>query len=76
MARTTETEKLRRSKRFLSLKDRFALYAGEVGKSAARLPPGIERDALLKKARQADAEAQTDGWANTQSLRMPVTPKP
>ena len=50
----------RRSKRFLSLKDRLVLYANEVRERAARLPPGIERDALLKKALQADAAADVE----------------
>jgi hypothetical protein len=48
-----------RSKRFLSLKDRMALYASQVRRRAARLPPGIEKDALLKKAHQADTVADS-----------------
>jgi hypothetical protein len=42
------------------LKDRLVLYANEVRERAARLPPGIERDALLKKALQADAAADVE----------------
>ncbi len=45
------------ARQFLSLKDRLALYAKEVRSKAARLPPGIEREALLEKARQADEAA-------------------
>lgn len=47
-------------KRFLSLKDRLALYAQEVRGKAGLLPPGIEREALLEKARQADAASGVD----------------
>jgi hypothetical protein len=55
----------KRSKRFLSLKDRLALYASEMGKKAGELPPGSERDALLRKASQADAAAaRLDDWVN------------
>jgi hypothetical protein len=51
---------------FLSLKDRLALYAREIRQSAAILPPGTERDALLKKAIQADSEANLDDQSNSQ----------
>lgn len=50
----------RRSRRFLSLPDRLALYAEEMRKKAARLPPGAERDLLLKKARQAAGASAID----------------
>ena len=69
MAEDTETSKPRRSKRFLSLKDRLALYASEISKQAAELPPGVERDALLKKARQADTTAaHLDEWLHPTRL--------
>ena len=51
----------RRPRQFLSLKDRLALYAKEVRKKAARLPPGIERETLLEKARQADETSAVKG---------------
>jgi hypothetical protein len=57
------TEPHRRPKRFLSLRDRFALYASEISKKAAELPPGSDKDALLRKARQADtAASHLDEW--------------
>jgi hypothetical protein len=43
-----------------------ALYAREIRQSAAILPPGTERDALLKKAIQADSEANLDDQSNSQ----------
>lgn len=45
-------------RRFLSLKDRLALYADEMRKKAAHLPPGIEKELLLKKADQASSAAE------------------
>jgi hypothetical protein len=38
---------------------------------AADLPPGAERDALLRKARQADTAAHIDEWASSPGLRSP-----
>lgn len=55
--------------RFLSLKDRLALYADDLRKRAALLPPGIEREALLKKARQADTESERDDCNNSPGLQ-------
>jgi hypothetical protein len=66
----------RRPRQFLSLKDRLALYAEEVRKKAARLPPGIERDALLEKARQADEASALKGRTSVRGARPPFTQKP
>lgn len=63
----------RRSKRFLSLTDRLALYAEEMRKKAARLPPGAERDLLLKKADQAAGATVDNDVADAQ--RVPLAPK-
>ena len=61
----------RRFKQFLSLQDRLSAWAEQVRVQAAGLPPGPERDALLKKARQADTAAHSDDWANPTGLRPP-----
>ena len=63
----------RRSRRFLSLRDRLALYAEEMRKKAARLPPGAEKDLLLKKASQAAGASAVNEQANT--VQAPVAPK-
>lgn len=60
---------MQKPRRFKSLKDRLALYAKEVREKAANLPPGAERDVLLKKARQADDASAANDWANTQGQR-------
>jgi hypothetical protein len=38
---------------------------------AAELPPGPERDALLRKARRAETAANIDGWMSSPGLRTP-----
>jgi hypothetical protein len=60
----------RRSKRFLSLKDRLALYAEAMRKKAARLPPGAERDLLLKKATQAAGASAVGDAADARQSRL------
>lgn len=67
-------EERRGSRRFLSLKDRLALYADEMRKKAAHLPPGIERELLLKKADQAASAAEVRDAADApkqQARRIP-----
>ena len=65
---------MHKPRRFKTLKDRLALYAREVREKAASLPPGAEKDVLLKKARQADDASAANDWANTQGQR-PSSPK-
>jgi hypothetical protein len=59
----------RRIEQTVSLKDRLASFANEVREKALQLRPGPERDALLKKARQADTAANLDEWANSPGLQ-------
>ena len=54
-----------------SLKDRLIAFAAEARTKAAKLAPGIERDDLLRKARQADTASHLDDWANSRGLRPP-----
>ena len=61
----------RRFKQTASLKDRLIVFAAEARKKAAKLAPGIERDDLLRKARQADTASHLDDWANSRGLRPP-----
>jgi len=44
----------------------------DVGDQAAKLPPGPEREALIKKARQADTASHLDEWANSPGLQPPT----
>ena len=55
--------KRRGFKQSTSLRDRLTAWAEAVRQQAAALPPGPERDALLKKASQADTAFYLDDWA-------------
>jgi hypothetical protein len=61
----------RRFKQFLTLEDRLSVWASTIRKQASTLPAGPERDALLKKARQADTAAHINDWANSPGLQPP-----
>jgi hypothetical protein len=61
----------RRHKHFLSLQDRLAAWAAQVRERANTLKPGPEKEALLKKARQAETAAHLDEWANSPGLQPP-----
>jgi hypothetical protein len=61
----------RRLKQKLSLKDRLALFARAAREKASLLPPGAEKDELLRKARQADTAVHLDDWANSPGLQPP-----
>jgi hypothetical protein len=43
----------------------------QVQRQASMLPPGPERDALLKKARQADVANHLHDWAKSPGLQSP-----
>ncbi len=59
------TQRRRRYKQQLTLQDRLASWSKEVMKQAAKLPPGPERDALVKKAGQADLAVHVDDWLHS-----------
>jgi hypothetical protein len=63
--------KRRRFKQAISFKDRLTAWADAVRKQAEKLSPGTEREAMLKKARQADTAAHLDDWANSPELQPP-----
>lgn len=63
--------KRRRFKQMNSLKDRLVSFAKDMQEKASSLPPGPEKDAMLKKARQADIACHLDDWANSPGLRAP-----
>jgi hypothetical protein len=60
----------RRLKPTESFKDRLAAFAKRSREKAEQLS-GPERDALLKKVRQADTAAHVDDWANSRALQPP-----
>ena len=55
----------RRSNQTISLEARLAAFAKTARKLAALLPPGAEKDELLRKARQADTMVHLTDWLNS-----------
>jgi hypothetical protein len=54
-----------------TLQDRVIEWAKEVRDQAAALPPGPNRDMLLKKMRQAETALHLEDWANSPGLQPP-----
>jgi hypothetical protein len=61
-----------RFKQTVPLKDRVASFAREIREKALRLPPGKERDDLLKRARLADMASNLNDWVCSPGLRAPT----
>jgi hypothetical protein len=54
-----------------TLQDRIVAWAKDVRAQAAELPPGPDRDMLLKKVRQAETALHLEDWANSPGLQPP-----
>ena len=63
--------KRRRTKQTIPLKDRLAAFAKEMVEQASLLPPGAEKEDLLRRARRADTASHLDDWANSRELQAP-----
>jgi hypothetical protein len=63
--------KRRRFKHIDTLQDRLAYFAKETREKASKLPPGPQRDELIRKADRADTAAHLDEWASSSGLRPP-----
>lgn len=64
-------ERRRRFKQQFTLQDRLTAWAKGIETRAAKLPPGPEREALIKKARQADVASHLNDWAKSPGLQPP-----
>jgi len=62
----------RHFKQSTPLKERLAAFAQDVRDHAAALPPGTEREDLLRRARQADTASHLDEWINSPALQPPA----
>jgi hypothetical protein len=62
----------RRFNNTLTFPDRLANEAERLREEAETKPPGPERDALLRKARQADIAAHIDQWVSSPGLKSPT----
>jgi len=54
-----------------SMEDRIAARTREINARAEALPPGAERDKLIRRARQAETALQIQDWLNSPGLRSP-----
>ena len=62
----------RRVKHVRSLEQRLAGEAKALRERAKGLPPGIERDAALQKARHNEAAAHMTEWLTSPGLKSPA----
>jgi hypothetical protein len=61
----------RKDKQTASFDQRLKEEAERNRAQATGLPPGPERDALLRKARQADTAAHINEWVSSAGLQTP-----
>jgi hypothetical protein len=62
----------RRFKHTASFQERLATFAKHAREKAEKLPPGSDREAALRKARQADTALHLNDWANSPGLQPPT----
>jgi hypothetical protein len=63
--------KRRRFKQTTTLEERLALEARQLRDAAARQPPGMKREDLLRKARQCETGSHMSEWLRSPSLQPP-----
>ena len=63
------SRKRRRFKQVATLEERLAVEAKQLREDAAQLPHGIERERLLRKARQCDTGSHMSDWLRSTVLR-------
>jgi len=68
---TTVAPKRNRRKNVTGTSERLLESAADARKKAALLPPGPEREELLRKAREAEAAAHMNDWLTSPGLRPP-----
>jgi hypothetical protein len=61
----------RRFKQTQSLEERLAEEAKRLREEAKLLPPGSERDRIIRKARQAETGSHLTEWLTSPGLRPP-----
>lgn len=63
--------KRRRFKQTQTLEQRLAIEADKLRAEAEGTPPGIERERLIKRARQAEAASHMNEWLSSPGLQPP-----
>ncbi|WP_271570459.1 hypothetical protein [Bradyrhizobium sp. CCBAU 11386] len=61
----------RRFKQTTSLEERLAEQAQRLREEAKTLPPGIERERTIRRARQAETGAHISEWLRSPGLQPP-----
>jgi hypothetical protein len=61
----------RRRKQLQSLKQRLIEQAKRLREEAKLKGPGVERETLVRKARQVETAAHIDEWLSSPDLRSP-----
>ena len=64
-------QKRRRFKQIATLDHRLDEHAERLRKEARGTPPGVERDKLIRRARQAEATVHLEEWLKSPGLRPP-----
>ena len=62
----------RRINQITTLEERLALESLRLREEAKSLLPGIERERLIRKARQAETGSQISEWLRSPGLRRPA----
>jgi len=61
----------RRFKQTEPLRERLRIFAEEARAQALGMRPSVERDELMRKARQAETASHLDDWASSPGLQPP-----
>jgi hypothetical protein len=61
----------RRFKQTVSLEERLAEEAKRLREESKLLPPGAEREALIRRARQAETGSHMSEWLSSPGLQPP-----
>ena len=64
-------QKRRRFKQITALDQRLDEQAERLRKEARGTPPGVERDNLIRRARQAETAAHLEQWLRSPGLQQP-----
>ena len=59
------------SQKIDSLEDRLAEEAAKLRKEAKGTPPGVERERLMRRARQAETGSNMSEWLRSPGLQPP-----
>ena len=65
-------ERRRVSKQQISFEERLAGHARRLRDEAKKLPPGSERDDLIRRARQAETASHLTEWVTSPGLASPT----